>query len=312
MGSPPIPTIHHAGGTLPRLSPAVKGCGDQIRERAWAYPRPMRTRRSAASRLRLQELLERLSRRAVVDGVVLFGSGATGRLGTASDYDLWLVIGEPSPPLLLALTHVEGRLADVLFTKAAHVDALLRGERPAAGWPPEGFVLAAKTGRIVLDRSGRLSALAALPDRHARPDEDEREREWFRAWYDVHQTRRMLASDDPVYATAVDVRLLYTLHQVWTRYFLVRGLNVAGEKEAIRWLERSDPAFLERFRACLAENDRARKVSLYAELVALALAPVGGEWSEGHTAVQMLEGASDQVEQGLAFWDDLVGGPPSG
>ena len=119
----------------------------------------------------------------------------------------------------------------------------------------------------------------------------------------------MLASDDPVYLMAVDIRLLYSLPEVFVGYSRARDLPWRGEKELIRYLQRHDPRFLDIFRQCIAETDRERKVVLYEQAAALALAPVGGLWPQEATAVQLQSGAawqSDAVESALAFWERLV------
>jgi hypothetical protein len=108
---------------------------------------------------------------------------------------------------------------------------------------------------------------------------------------------------------AVDIRLLYSLPEVFVGYSRARGLPWRGEKELIRHLQRHDPHSLDLFRQCIAETDRERKVALYEQAAALALEPVGGLWPQEATAVQFQGGAvwrSDTVENALAFWDSLA------
>jgi hypothetical protein len=119
----------------------------------------------------------------------------------------------------------------------------------------------------------------------------------------------MLASPDPVYQTTVDLRLLYTIMEVWQAYFRLRRLPSLGEKHDIRYLAAHDPEYLDLFRCCLAEPDRAHKFELYRRLAEVALAPVGGLWQEGTTAIQLrgeTQWQPDTVDNALAFWQELV------
>ena len=58
-------------------------------------------------------------------------------------------------------------------------------------------------------------------------------------------------------------------------------------------------------------TDRAEKVALYGRLVEQTMAPAGGLWTDGATAVELAPGTAwehDAVGRALAFWRDLVGG----
>ena len=63
-----------------------------------------------------------------------------------------------------------------------------------------------------------------------RPTRGDAYRAWHKINYDRQHNGRMLASDDPDYATALDVRLLYGLDDVFTGYFAIRNLRWEGEK----------------------------------------------------------------------------------
>jgi hypothetical protein len=71
-----------------------------------------------------------------------------------------------------------------------------------------------------------------------------------------------------------------------------------------------DQSFLELFQQCMAETDRGRKVALYEQTAAIALAPVGGLWAPKATSVQIHTDAvfqPTQIEHALTFWRSLIG-----
>ena len=118
----------------------------------------------------------------------------------------------------------------------------------------------------------------------------------YRAWnkinYDRQHNRRMLESDDPDYAAALDVRLLYGLVDVFTGYFATRGLRWQGEKASVRYLREHDPEFLALFQRAHSENDRRAKLDLYEQLCQQATAPVGDLWPDAATSAHLRDPAA--------------------
>jgi hypothetical protein len=273
---------------------------------------------SCSNFLTLDEVLARLARRPAVDGLLQIGSTGGPALTPASDYDLVVILNEMPAPLHVALTTIDGRLTDVIFFQTAALQRILDHDTLADPLDALAGKLIRwlQTGQVVFDRAGRLAEAQRKVQAGAwlRPAGDgEIYAAWFSVNYNVQQTRRMLASPDPVYQRAVDFRLLYQLADLWTSYFRVRRLPWEGEKAAIRYLQANDPAYFDLFCACLAEADRTRKVQICEQLAALTLAPAGGLWPAGATAIQLELGpdgelSPDAAPTALAFWESLVAG----
>jgi hypothetical protein len=268
---------------------------------------------SRSDALSLDDVVTRLARHDVVAGIVLIGSTGDTTLTAASDYDLLIVLSTMPAPMHVALTTIEGRLADIIFILQSEIDALLTRQDaiPQDSWEAR-LLHWVQTGRVVVDRQRQLQRLqqnaAALP-RATLPDAGELYRTWFGINYNVLQTQRILASPDPVYQMTVDLRLLYCLSDLWVAYFRVRRLAWAGEKAAIRHLAEHDPNYLTRFQRCLAETDRRTKVAQYVALAEQTLAPLGGLWPQASTAIQFHADrpwTPGQDRVALAFWNDLL------
>jgi hypothetical protein len=234
-------------------------------------------------------------------------------LTEVSDYDLYIVLSSMPAPLHVGLTWIAGRLTDLVFERTTAVDRYLTQDDPApTSTGQERLIRYATTGRIVLDRHGRLDRVRGRAPANAGttpPDDTTNYNAWFGINYNLLQTRRLLASGDPVYLSAVDIRLLYMTAEVVVGYFHVRGLPWRGEKEAIRYLTDHDAEFLSAFHAFVTAPDRAGKMHAYERLATLALTPLGGIWPGTVTALQF-EGASDRstatVNEALSFWDALL------
>jgi hypothetical protein len=267
----------------------------------------------------LDATIARLAAHPAVDGILLMGTTGTDALVPTSDYDLLLVLDEPNARLGIVQTWIDGRLAEIYCTPRA---ALERIADNIASWPDrseEGAIVRwLREGRIAHDRADRLQQ-AQERARDAPPPRQANDAEMYGAWrsigYNVAQTKRYLASDDPAAWEAVDWRLLYGLSEVQNHYFTVRRLPWRGEKAAIRYLTEHDPDFLALLRRCLGEPDRRRKFAQYEDLARRTLAPVGKLWEPGTTVVAPGLGfgakgddeASGGVESALAFWQSLIG-----
>jgi hypothetical protein len=72
-------------------------------------------------------------------------------------------------------------------------------------------------------------------------------------------------------------------------------------------MQGSDPGYLALLRECLAATDRERRVHLYGQLVAAALAPIGEPWQPGLTAVALdaRDYGPGDVDTALEFWESL-------
>ncbi len=265
--------------------------------------------------LTLDEVLARLAARPAVEGLALFGSRAGPGDSPVSDYDLLILVSRLPIGIFQMLTHIDGRMADVVFVTLDLADQVLAGSPVPADTNAGRFLLKMQTAQIVYDASGRLARAQTLarsaggaeaslsPPGYAAEYAD-----WFWHNHGLYHLKRMLQSADPVYLTAVDLMLLQGLGGVLRVHFRARHWPWEGEKAAIRRLQDHDPTCLRLLRECLAAGDRAEKVRLYEKLVAAALAPLGDLWQPGLTAVVVDPPAETpaQLDTALQFWESLL------
>lgn len=275
----------------------------------------MRTIDSPGNDMTLDEVIARLARHDAVDGIVTLGSTGRETLHPTSDFDMLLVMSHMPIPLHVALARVDRRMTDVVFVTAVLLDQLAAAEDVWLVQDDEAGRLTRwlESGSIAFDRRGQLRKVQARirssPLIHA-PTFKDRYACWFKANYNVEQTRRYVATPDPVYAFAAELRMLYQLADLMVDYFRLRGLPWEGEKAAIRHWAARDPVYLDAFRACLHESELAGKLERYEHLASLTLAPVGGLWPAGATAMMLsseTEYEANAVDASLAFWGELLG-----
>ena len=255
---------------------------------------------SPAGDAMLDDVVQRLAGHPAVQGVALCGSGRDAALTPASDIDLLIVVDDARANLRSGVTCIDGRMGDLLFATTPEIAEIANAESAldAATWVG---MLASHLERahIQFDRDGSL-ARAQDQIRRCELASDPAPSAAYRAWnkinYDRQHNRRMLESDDPDYATALDVRLLYSLVDVFTGYFATRGLRWQGEKAAVRHLRDHDPAFLALFQQALSETDRHAKFDLYERLCQQAAAPVGGLWPDGTTSAHLRDPSAESPQ----------------
>lgn len=274
---------------------------------------------SPASTLTLAETLVRLQAHPQVDGLALFGSQVTERSGPVSDYDLLILVQGQPVRVFQMLTHIGGRMADVVFVETELVDQLLSNATLVAPATWAGmFLQKMRRAAIHYDASGRLGRAATYANEQAQRGQlftatpvSERYGDWF--WYNhsLFHIKRMAAADDPIYQTAVDLMLLGGLATLSRAYCRTHNVPWAGEKAILRYLAANDPAFLDRLRAGLAATDRQQKIAYYAALVSRAIDPSFGEWTPGVTAVYLSEPPQTpaRLEQALHYWQELLAAP---
>ena len=259
--------------------------------------------------------MRRLAAHPAVDGVALCGSGRGEALTPASDLDLLIVVDEAHGALRTGVTQIDHRMGDLLFATTSEIAEIASAESALDPGTWVGMIASHLEGaEIVLDRNGDLTK-AQLQVRRSQSASDTEPGAAYRAWnkinYDRLHNRRMLESDDPVYAAALDARLLYGLDDAFTGYFATRGLRWQGEKAAVRYLREHDPAFLTLFQQAVAEQDRPAKFALYEQLCQQATAPVGGLWPDEPTSAHLRDPAAASPEahaEATAFIASLFDG----
>jgi hypothetical protein len=263
--------------------------------------------------LPLAEVAERLARKTRVQALMTIGSSRNALQPAYSDYDLVIVLEGWPAEVRVGYTIIGSKLTDLLFVESAAITRILSAVEPLDPWNWDGrMVRWLQAGRILFDRHGavtRAQAKVQAGEWVQPPNAAAAYRAWFQINYNLSQTRRMLAADDPVYGYAIDIRLLYMVAECITGYFALRGLLWEGEKAAIRYFQNHESEYLTAFTRCIHANDRVQRFRLYEDLARRTLEPVGGVWGDGQT-VFAFDGDADEpaacIETARCLWTELV------
>jgi len=268
---------------------------------------------SPSNALTFDQVIARLSKQDVVDGVIIIGSACEDNLTPASDYDLVLVLSEMPVQIQVGLTYIDGHLADLIFLSVAQIDQVLELDASIDGDTWLGRIVRwFLAGRIAFDRSGKLRKAQKKVQSGEWLQEMNKHGgygAWFKINYNLSQTKRLLSSSDPTYLKTADLRMaLYGPSDLVFGYWELHRLRWEGDKAAIRYLSNHDPDFLNLLQQFLVETKREIKFDLYERLAASATVPMGGIWPDGATALTFdLESVTPEIiERGLRFVEELV------
>jgi hypothetical protein len=245
----------------------------------------------------LDDVLARLAQHPAVQGLLTIGSTHTARWHAASDYDLVIVLRDTARPFHVGVAAIDGRLSDLIFVPGAEIAAVRDLDAPLD--PDSGTGRVARwlnAGQIQFDRDGDLARAQGRVrggDWLLPPAEAAARNAAFGVNYNLAQTRRLLASSDPLYRETAALRMaLYAPPDLVFGYFATRRIAWEGDKAALRHLAAHAPDYRALLGQFLAEPDPARKLALYERLAAEATAPAGGLWAPTATVMQRDDSAA--------------------
>lgn len=262
----------------------------------------------------IEDLIKKLEKNNKIDALAITGSGGSGELNPASDYDLLIIAYDKPQCLMSGATEIDGRFTDLGFATVVEVQTIYRdlGDSLVVNGRYTTMVRSLINAYIPFDKSGILTRLQQKYKReltYVHLQEGELISRLDKASYNLAHTKRKMTSSSPDYLMAVDLRMLYQLADLMVDYFLVRSQPWPGEKEAILYWKSNDSEYYNLFRKCLYETDRQNRIKYYEQLANDTMKPVGHLWHTGETRFR-LNPETEMTEKNLnetkLFWDSLL------
>lgn len=257
-----------------------------------------------ALKLSFTQFVERLTQQNAVEGILTIGTTKGKDLKPYSDYDVVIVLTQNNSNVQLALGSIDGRLTDYLFASKEDLEEIISNPDNIQGWQQK-IARWLKDGEIVFDRSGQLKKAKETVSTINISDqitEKDVYSAWFNINYNLKQNRRILASKDPEYLLALDIRLLYCINDLIVGYFTLRKLVWGGEKKAISYLTQNEPEFTQFLKKFFTQSQISEKMETYEKLAATTLSAVNQTWGENEIAFTPPESTS--LAQN--FWISLL------
>ena len=245
----------------------------------------------------LQKIINTLSKNDNVDALLLCGSTATGKQTKSSDYDLVLIVKKKPEKLLSLFTYIDRLPADIFFYLSADIKRIISDKNVKAGgetwlihWLPKG--------KISFDKSGDLTILHNIVSEIQCPPDTSAGTSAYKINYNLVNNTRYFESNDPLYHSALEIRLLYSIVEALVGYFLMRHVYWEGEKKAIQYLEDEDPKYFLLFQKTVRASNLQDKFAAYLDLVDKSFTTEYSKWNKDITV--SIEGDFG------AFWKDLL------
>ncbi|HQA63885.1 MAG TPA: hypothetical protein PK085_02135 [bacterium] len=170
----------------------------------------------------LEKLLDKLKISSRVKGIFSTGTTATS-LTSASDIDLIVVIDKNSEEIKSIFTTIENRFADIYFFDIDFINQLKDKSEVSANNFDGMFLEWLKKGKIEYDPEKLLESLKAKIEEISPTQkvvESEKRDFWIKTNYNFIANLRYYNSKDEIYHKALELRLLYSVIELITAYFL--------------------------------------------------------------------------------------------
>lgn len=267
-----------------------------------------RTELSSTANTTLEKTFSQLKLNPDVDAILLMGSAATQAMSEHSDYDLACIVHNLPQNVLGINTYVDNRFTEIFFYSPEEINELLSKDEVHVDEKEGWLIHWSRGGRIIVDKSGLLKQ---VKKKSSTIKEDIADTLIYSSWHKINynfvQNMRYFNSRKEEYLQALDIRLLYSIVEVFVGYFNVRKIPWRGEKQAIQWLKENDADFLRLFQNHLAETDRSKKVGHYEKLVNRALKQIGGVWEDKVTSIVPIGDFNEEtIKTGRSFWNRLL------
>ena len=215
---------------------------------------------------KFEEIISRLERNDNVDASLSFGSTASQTRTASSDYDLVIIVKNKPEKLESMFASIGGVPADIFFFTTAEIESIL-GKKAINDGPETWLLKWLETGNIYFDRSGALTRLQGSRRDIRKTDNEPLAKTYeYKVNYNLLTNTRYFESGDELYQAALEIRLLYSLAEALVGYFAMRGIYWEGEKNAIMFLRKNDPAYLKLFETVCREVTLSDKFALYQRL----------------------------------------------
>lgn len=261
----------------------------------------------------LETIVRNLKNKDKVDAVFVTGSHGTADQKDYSDIDLIVLLKENINNIRSVFTWIDGKFADIFFFDHADLMRIESEKEVEANEMDAVFVYWLKKAAILFDKSGKLSKLAIMV-RNNKTDQafvsTEKQRDvWQKINYNYIANKRYYDSHDPLYHEALEMRLLYSVIEVMTGYLALRGIPWRGEKDAVKYIRKSDPGYYDIFESYTKARNLDERFKLYDSLVKNVFPENYRLWG-AKDVITMFKDQTVAGEDTAAsqYWDYLVSG----
>lgn len=256
----------------------------------------------------LTQIIKNLRSHQNVDAVFLTGSQGNEHK-PYSDIDLVIVLDKHEHDLTSLYTWIDDKFADIFFFDRADLERIETSKELPGNAMDAVFVSWLQKATIQFDKSGKLIDLKnkanELSEKISIP-KSEKDLFWQKINYNFVANTRYFESNDPAYHEALEVRLLYSVSEVFTGYFEFRDIIWRGEKTAMKYLKENDAGFYNAFIAYTKAANLEDKFNKYSDLVKTVFIDGYKLWNKGDILPQTQDRSKADETELIKYWDELT------
>ena len=257
----------------------------------------------------LNLLIKNLKKHPIVDAVFITGSQGDEHK-KYSDIDLVIILNKHTHDLTSLYTWIGDKFADIFFFDHEDMKRIETCNELSGNSMDAVFVSWLQKATIQFDKSGRLTQLVKTVNELANKikiPKSEKDLFWQKINYNFVANTRYFESNDPIYHEALQVRLLYSMSEIFMGYFEFRNIPWRGEKNALKYIKENDTDFYKAFIAYAQMSNLEDRFRKYSDLVKMVFTHDYKSWSMGDVLPQSKNrNNSNQVEL-IKFWNELIG-----
>ncbi len=257
---------------------------------------------------KLAEIISNLESHQDIDAVFLTGSYGQEHK-SYSDIDLVIILKKNTHNLTSLYTWIDNKFADVFFFDHRDLERIETSNELSGNAMDAVFVSWLQKAVIQFDKSGKLNDLKSRQDELLKKiaiPQPEKDTYWQKINYNFVANTRYFQSDDPIYHEALEVRLLYSVSEVFSGYFTFRDVLWRGEKMALHYLKENDVDFYEAFLAYAKASSIEEKFNCYTSLVKLVFSQGYTLWNTGDIVPQVKDQAIADKDGSIEFWKEIA------
>lgn len=256
----------------------------------------------------LFQIIEKLKIAPNVDAVFLTGSQGSEHK-PYSDIDLVIILDEHVHDLTSLYTWIDNKFADIFFFDHADLERIEASKELPGNAMDAVFVSWLQKATIQFDKTEKLTGLKNKADdlnKKISIPKSEKDLFWQKINYNFVANTRYFESNDPAYHEALEVRLLYSVSEVFTGYFEFRDILWRGEKTAMKYLKENDADFYNAFVAYTKAVDLSDKFHKYSDLVKMVFTDGYKLWNKGDVLPQAKDRARTNEAELIKYWNEMT------
>jgi predicted nucleotidyltransferase len=258
----------------------------------------------------LDTILEHLKSQEEVDAVFITGSTATGENKEYSDLDLVIIVNENTHAIRSVYEWIDGLFSDIFIFEKKDLQRIEEATELSANGMDAIFVTWLGKATISFDKSGTttrlLNAVPALTAKMHIPL-SEKEDVWRRINHNFVNNTRYLASNEPVYLEALEIRLQNSVTELLLGFLTLNTEPWRGEKHAVKYISQTDPVFYQSYKAFLNANTVQARFEIYKKMLESLVTVDRPLWRQGDLDIVSSDPKTTFSKEDLAmYWKRLT------